>query len=180
LKIDLVRTGEAVDGCCTLRLSPHPWSLGEIRLVDCTLPDGQAKAVDDCDLWLGGSSTCVIVHPPSDPLPADGAVDVSVDVALDCAIHRAAFSPRCAVLGADRLSVYFGTDPDPPLLGHGWPLPFDPGVLLPAATYHWRVVYYDDAYAPPVSSPVWSFTTAAVPNPVEASTWGRIKAFYRR
>lgn len=79
-------------------------------------------------------------NPPGsavDPYPEYGAVKVSTDVVL---------SWNCADAENDVLAfdVYFGLDPDPPLVKREYKgLAYDPGKLAPGETYYWRVVAYD-------------------------------------
>lgn len=145
-------------------------------LVDCSTPAGTAY-MDESLLWIQGEDGCAPMPEPSDPVPADGAVNVPLAATLDCVLHddQVEFS-SCVPLHTGRaVSVFFGTDDDPPLVPY-WRFPISM-VLAPSTTYYWRV---DHSYGPAnASSPLWSFTTAADPTPVTTSTWGKIKALYR-
>lgn len=84
----------------------------------------------------------------SDPLPADGSVNV----------------PRIAALawtagsGTSSHDVYFGTTDPPPFVGNQLGSSFDPGGMAKLQTYYWRI---DEVNAHGTTSgPVWSFTTA--------------------
>ncbi len=96
-------------------------------------------------------------HPamPSNPNPADDAVDVVVNTTLQ-------WSPAA---DADEYWIYFGTNDAPPLVairpGTSWP----PPPLLHGQRYHWQVVAVNDFGTS--AGPVWTFTTAArTPEPV--------------
>jgi hypothetical protein len=176
LTIDLQRVGEPIDECCALRLTPHVESMtGEVEIVDCSFSN-VLRANSDV-LWLAGdNASCALLPPPSEPSPVIGAIDVALATSLNCALHGFEYS-SCLPLGSDWVQVFFGTDPNPPLVGNGGPFPYPVTGLAPATTYYWKVLY---SYwgGGPVSSPVWSFTTTNS-TPVTASTWGAIKALYR-
>lgn len=180
MSIDLVRTGDPTTDCCPLRLTAHPTALsGMVEALDCSTPVAQTFPLQDYPAWLSGDNGCAQLPPPSDPLPPDGATDVPLNTALDCVLHPAEFLCGAFPLGSDWVWVYFGTNSNPPLVGNGGPFPFTPDILAPGTTYYWKVDYEYFGVGP-VSSPVWSFTTTTTPNDAEASTWGAIKALYRR
>lgn len=148
-----------------------------VEVFDCTMPFPNVIPVPQpYAVWLEGDDSCAPVDAPSNPSPADGATDVPLNATLTCELHEAEYFSACVPLGYEWAAVDFGTTPDPPPAGV---LPYAPRGLVPGTTYHWRVNHKYFAAAV-VSSPVWSFTTTTTPNPTEASTWGRIKAFYRR
>jgi hypothetical protein len=160
-------------GCGEMRVLAHP-AVGEIQTFDC---NGVAHAAHSGDcLYLGDQYACNTPPPATDPFPADGATGVDLDVGLSWSSVR---TPACPTghPGVYFDWIYFGTDPDPPLIHtNGYP-PQDPGNLQPGTTYYWRVEQHESPY-PVGTSPVWSFTTAA-PVGVKPSTWGAIKALYR-
>ena len=90
---------------------------------------------------------------PDEPEPADGAVDVSVAVALSWAAGREAAAHE----------VYLGTDPNAlPLTETVAAAIYEPGALDLAATYYWQIVEVNEAEA--ISAwpgAVWSFSTEA-------------------
>ncbi|HVF90388.1 MAG TPA: phospholipase D-like domain-containing protein, partial [Blastocatellia bacterium] len=76
---------------------------------------------------------------------------------------------------AHKYDVYFGTNPNPPLVTTDYTVHIDavnPGIdetyqlptLLPGTTYYWRIVGKTMANVT-ASGPVWSFTTAGTPPP---------------
>jgi len=96
--------------------------------------------------------------PASNPSPADGATNQSVDVDLNW------------TAGSDATShdVYFGDTTTPPFIGNQTATTYDPGTLSNVTTYYWRI---DEKNAGGTTTgTVWSFTTeAATPAPGQAS-----------
>lgn len=93
---------------------------------------------------------------PSNPSPADGATNVSLNITL---------SWECNDPDGDPLTydVYFGTTTDPPLVAENITSPtYDPGPLQEATTYYWKVFVWDGSSGK--YSPVWSFTTEGAAN----------------
>lgn len=178
LKVDVIRTGDSTPGCCAIEVKPGAWSPlpGELAGVDCA---DNLRRLKECNMVMEGEAACVQLPPPSDPSPANGAVDIAITTDLDFVLHDGVTYGTCIPLSYEYVTLYFGTDPNPPRVQFGdWGPPYEPGALAPSTVYYWRVVHFDHG-AGPVSSPLWSFTTSAEPNPVSTSTWGRIKALYR-
>ena len=104
---------------------------------------------------LRGSALAQGLTAPLLPYPADGATEVDFPLLLT-------WTQAAPV---DSTSVYFGTVPDPPVRISGpqvrsfQPLDVLP-TFFPLATYYWRVEVRRGTET--VSSPVWSFTTAAI------------------
>ena len=173
LRLDYIKTNETSD-CCGVWTAPHPESVtGSVETLDCAF---NPQAIAAKAIWFRGDDTCAPMPAPSDPSPADGATDVPLNVMLNCSFHdeNVVFS-TCVPLFGDWVSVYFGTDPDPPLATPFGQFPM-PRTLAPGTTYHWRVKrQFGPAQA---TSPVWSFTTTAT-TAVATSTWGAVKALYR-
>jgi len=93
---------------------------------------------------------------PSNPFPANGASNVSVDATL---------SWSCSDPDKDTLKydIYFGVDPAPPLVEKDHPTnSWNPGILSYNTTYHWKVVA-KDGKGGVTEGPVWSFTTQEPP-----------------
>ncbi|MBR4329656.1 MAG: hypothetical protein IKP71_07360 [Candidatus Riflebacteria bacterium] len=87
--------------------------------------------------------------------PQDGASEISVSQKL----RWTAYDEDGDTLYYD---VYFGTDPNPELVSASQPSQiYDPGTLLNATKYYWRVVVSDGRVANPRSD-IWSFTTEEV------------------
>ena len=58
--------------------------------------------------------------------------------------------------------------------------PVDPGPLLPNTTYYWRAWSINSySIAPTAMSETFTFTTGG-PVATQPSTWGRVKAMYRK
>ena len=98
-------------------------------------------------------------HVPSNPLPADQAIDVSPITQLE---WQAGDSDPDKELTYE---IYFGKDEAPELMDTIGPysaeqeeLTFDPGDLELNTTYYWRVVARDN-HGLTVQSPLWVFTT---------------------
>jgi hypothetical protein len=126
----------------------------------------------------GGSSYCVVPGvperfpvPPTNPSPADGATGVPLHTTLG--FYWATGS--CWCLGLPCMTLYFGEDPDPPVLVSGCDIPLPELDLEPSTTYYWRA-YVD--YCGSATGPVWSFTTEP-PIGVERATWSHVKQIYR-
>ena len=159
---------------CVYPILAHASSAsGEIEVVDC---EGQTRlAIGEAGIinWDGGASIRNEPPPPSYPSPADGATDVGISEDLNWDWSDGSLC-RPVLHGSTYHNLYFGTEPDPPLLYEwAWP-PYKLGPLMPSTTYYWRVV---TKWGPSPSSPVWSFTTED-PTPTDRSTWGAIKAVY--
>ncbi len=89
---------------------------------------------------------------PSNPLPADGAINQPVNTTL---------SWTCTDPENDPLTydIYFGTETDPPLFDEGISNPYyDPGILNYGITYYWKIIAHDD-HGNLTTGPIWNFTT---------------------
>ena len=108
------------------------------------------------------------------PFPPDQAHAVSVNALLSWTVGPAV---DCGAEGP-YTRVYFGTQPNPPLLPAGQVVsPIDPGDLTPGTQYYWRVESIDYTYGTHLG-PLWTFGTAG-PLANKSSTWGKVKALYR-
>jgi len=103
----------------------------------------------------------------SDPIPADGEVNVEPDVRFAWTKGQYANTHR----------VFLGTSPDAlQFQGHITGTSFQPAEWLDlGTTYYWRIEEVNGAYPEsPWSGPVWSFTTAGAkardPNPADRET----------
>jgi hypothetical protein len=105
-------------------------------------------------------TTCVNDAPyvPSNPNPANGTTDVSVNAVLSWVGGDP--NPGDVVT----YDVYFGTVSPPPqvVLGQSGTT-YDPGVMQSLTTYYWRIVAWDD-HGASTEGPIWYFTTVYVPN----------------
>jgi hypothetical protein len=87
-----------------------------------------------------------------EPVPSDGATDVSVEARLDWRPGREAAS-HIVYLGTDRDAVAAGSVPGNTVPSHG----YTPADLLLGTEYFWRVDEVEDAGA--YAGGVWSFAT---------------------
>ncbi len=97
----------------------------------------------------------------TNPSPANGATNVSVNADISWT----------AGSGADSHDVYFGQDSTPDsgeFQGNQTGTTFDPGTLANDTTYYWRIDEVGDGGT--TTGNVWSFTTAPVPPPGQASS----------
>ncbi len=89
---------------------------------------------------------------PSNPVPADSAMFQSTTVDL----HWSCSDPDGDPL---TYSIYFGTDPNPPLVVSDLAdTTYDPDTLLPNQMYYWGIVAVDEHGSLTVG-PLWKFTT---------------------
>ncbi len=89
---------------------------------------------------------------PSDPNPANGSSNVSVDTNL---------SWYCSDPDGNALTydVYFDTSPNPQLVNSDQNnASYDPGVMNYDTAYYWKILASDGEFE--TSSPVWNFTTS--------------------
>jgi hypothetical protein len=121
---------------------------------------------------------------PSNPVPADGAEDVSITPELSA--EYIGDIVCCEPVDAyPYKAIYFGTDPDPPLVEEAYPgtpptsaNPYQPGTLQPDTQYYWRVESAPWNACVTASGPVWTFhTTPSVA--IEKVGWDTIKKRYR-
>lgn len=115
-----------------------------------------AYYVDDAaGVWLGTP------HPPAvptNPKPVDGATNV--DVSKDFS-----WTNSDQDIGEDVYSdLYFGTSNPPPLLKTNiFEMTYDVGIMQFHTKYYWKIVAHDN-HAQVTEGPIWSFTTASVPD----------------
>jgi len=148
-------------------------------VFQCDGPAFTAVCADPVRFFL--ETTPGAVRTPSDPTPADAAVDVPRDTQLS--IGYLGQDSSCG-LGVAWHNLYFGTSADPPLVANSefctpacYANPYDPGPLQPETTYYWKLEFCgQDAICS--ASNVWSFTTGS-PLGVESIAWSQIKQVYR-
>ncbi|WP_214495047.1 PQQ-binding-like beta-propeller repeat protein [Thermosipho sp. 1244] len=90
---------------------------------------------------------------PSNPFPEDNATNVSITPTL---------SWSCNDPDGDSISydIYFGTDPNPPLVKKDHPITnFMLDTLQNETTYYWKIVAKDSKCGV-AQSPIWKFTTS--------------------
>jgi len=89
---------------------------------------------------------------PSNPSPADGAINITIDTTL---------SWSCSDPDGDDLTykIYFGTVDPPPFVEEGLTEAlYDPGILEFNTTYYWKIVAFD-VYGDSAVGIEWSFFT---------------------
>jgi hypothetical protein len=91
---------------------------------------------------------------PSNPVPANGAVDQDLTVQL----YWRGFDPDGDPL---TYQLYFGTASNPPAFAGGLgDTTFTTGQLQPNTLYHWKIIATDPRNASR-AGPIWNFTTGA-------------------
>jgi hypothetical protein len=162
-----------VDSCCPILIRPYQSSFGfDLEGTDC---NGVPVMLDRRNMVVQppGMPGCGGPTVPSNPWPSDGATEVSPSPTLSWESEPTAGTN----LGVFEMRLYLGTTPDPPLLEYYAFPPLDIGPLQPATTYYWKILSYVSDFGSQMG-PLWSFTTSAE-TPVQATTWGAIKALYR-
>jgi len=136
---------------CTLTFGAGSVSNPTIVMVDedtyrggLVFEDGALGEVDTSLVF----TTAIIVGAPTNPVPANAAVDVNLTVDLSWT----------AGANATSRDVYFGTVTPPPLVSSGQTATtYDTGTMVGNKTYYWKVV--EKAGTDSNSGPIWSFTT---------------------
>jgi len=104
------------------------------------------------------SFTTRINHPPntpSNPSPANGAVNVNINA--DLSWTGGDPDPEDTVT----YDIYFGTTSPPPILVYGHPnTTYDPGTMNQNTKYYWKIVAWDN-FGESAAGPIWNFTTVA-------------------
>ena len=118
------------------------------------LPNGSSVRLHILCYTVNGNQNVFVdnismTQPPTcvTPTPVDGTTNLDGYTVLS-------WTPSATATAYD---VYFGTNPNPPLISTQGGTSYDPGVLTSNTTYYWKV---NPANANGLSScPVWSFTT---------------------
>lgn len=163
-----------VNSCTPLIIRSYQSAYGvDVEGADC---HGNPVLVEHQNVVLHppGLGGCGAPTVPSNPWPPDNATGVSLSPALSWESEPTAGTG----LGVFEMRLFLGTVPDPPLAEYYALPPQSVGPLLPGTTYYWKIVSYTTDFGSSVG-PVWRFTTAGSPVPVQSSTWGSIKAMYR-
>jgi hypothetical protein len=147
---------------------------GRAAVIDCSFIEKPASR--SYSFVSTGSGACGYSPPVRDPSPPDGATNVPVSFIWPGYEIDDAHLCNPPLCHDDMYRLYFGADPDPPLV---WtymkPYP-SLGPLEAGTTYYWRITVVNCGFY--VDSPVWSFTTENA-TPAESRTWGAVKALYR-
>ena len=92
---------------------------------------------------------------PSNPMPANEAIDISLDASLSWSCNDPDNDPLT-------YDIYFGTTPTPLLVASGISeTTYNPGELKGNTTYYWKVVAKDNRGGT-TESAVWRFTTTVL------------------
>ncbi|MCD4731040.1 MAG: hypothetical protein K8R74_10590, partial [Bacteroidales bacterium] len=93
---------------------------------------------------------------PNNPTPINGSINIGINNDL--------FWTCSDPTGDDLIySIYFGTNPSPPLLADSLSKPsYDPGTMNLSTIYYWKVAAFD-SFEDSVVSDVWAFRTSDVP-----------------
>jgi len=171
LLTDLVYLVNAVNACTPLLI--RPYSGYDVEGLDC---HDSVVVLDRVGVTLRptGFAGCGAPTTPSNPFPPDGTAAVSLSPTL-----RWESEPTAGTgLGVFEMRLYFGTNPDPPIVDWYANSPHPMGPLTPGTTYYWKIfsVVSDYGYA---EGPVWQFTTMGNVVTARKSTWGSVKALYR-
>jgi len=166
--INLFAPDGYTDGCCEWPVTAYPSSLSSNpEVADCASNIVDALGVAG---FVGGYFAPDIFF--TDPPDASTQRPVDQKVAWD-------FSTCSAGIGVVWADVFFGTDPNPPIVvvnGPAHPGLYDPGILQAETTYYWMVRIVDTD-AGTSETAVQRFTTGT-PRPTRDATWGAIKAVY--
>jgi len=94
-------------------------------------------------------------YEPSNPVPNNGAIDVSIDIDLSWT----GGDPD----GDDVLyDVYFGDySPPPKVVTKQSDTTYDPGILKSATTYYWKIISWDNQGSS-TEGPIWDFPTESI------------------
>ena len=97
-------------------------------------------------------------YEPSNPVPNNGAIDVSIDIDLSWT------GGDPDPFDSATYDVFFGTDTNPPLVSSDQTTTtYDPGILDFDTQYYWRILA-EDNFGGSNSSPIWTFRTEVYSN----------------
>lgn len=95
---------------------------------------------------------------PSDPIPADGAIEVNIEQDLEWTGGDPNPGDIC------KYDVYFGTTNPPPLVTHNTTFAqYNTETMELDTTYYWKITSWD-TYGEKTVGDIWDFTTASAPN----------------
>jgi hypothetical protein len=110
------------------------------------------------DTWYFTTEENLPPYEPSEPIPADGEIDVPIEKL----IKWTGGDPN----DGDRIKydVHFGKNNPPPLVAEGLlQSAYDPGTMDLSTTYYWQIVSKDNQ-GETTTGPIWQFTTEDEPN----------------
>ena len=143
-----LQTGSpAIDAGATLQ-SPY-----NVDIIGTSRPQGPLFDIGAYEIITGGGGNNP-PNQPSNPNPANGAIDQPVNLTLTWS---------CTDPDGDPLTydVYFGISSNPPLaLTNQSSASYTPGQLNNSTTYYWKIVAKDNQGAT-TTGPIWNFTTEA-------------------
>jgi hypothetical protein len=152
----------------SFRVPPIEFPYPSLRLCE---PDFDLVYASGGTLLLNAATA--ILTPPGSPVPAVGAMSVSMDADLSWQPGTIA---ACDSHSTPEQWLRFGTNLSPPVVWSGNETRYDPGPLLPNTQYYWDVTLcYGGVCA---ASPLWSFRTAenVAAHPIE---WTGVKRLFR-
>jgi len=92
-------------------------------------------------------------YTPDDPQPADGAINISIQIILNWTGGDPDFNDTVSY------DVYFGTtSPPPQVVSNQTSNSYNPSELDYSTTYYWRIVAWDN-HGASTPGPIWHFTT---------------------
>ena len=162
LEIQFLNNG-GTEACCAFPIIADPFT-GLLEAVAC---DFSTTPIAGETSRFNADPTCECggTFPPPQ-LTYQGPINGSVNQPLSLVLSWLSVDPSGQSLTAD---VYFGTDPDPPLVASDFPVgpltAYQPGPLAFSTTYYWKVVLRNEASVE-TAGPTWSFTTRPNAAPV--------------
>ncbi len=138
----------------------------------CRINMGAYGGTQQASMSLSDANGISVIGQASDPIPANEAIDVDLDIILSW------MSDPNAIM----YEVYFGTDNPPPFIRRQLEKEFYPGNLDLNTRYYWRIDELD-GLCNKITGDIWEFTTAPIhsqatnPNPadkaldVDINTW---------
>jgi len=116
-------------------------------------------AINDGFVIIGDGGPNYPPDIPSDPIPSDGSIGVSIDA--DLSWTGGDPNPMDTVT----YDVYFGTTSPPSLVVSGQSgTMYDPGTMDLNTQYYWKIVAWDN-HGASTDGPEWDFTTESLNNP---------------
>jgi len=144
--------------CCEFTIAADPL-VGSIEGADCGY---NQVALTPVTSHFNANASCpcndeTAPFPPDNPTPLDGLTTVSV-------LSDLAWAPSLYDFDIESYDLYFGTNPNPPLVATLTQPSYQPGQLAEFTQYYWRVVVRDDD-GHTTTGPMWMFKTRGLNSP---------------